>query len=248
MHFRLRATCIHLSLSALLALASALLVLQVWYPGQYRFVSGGLELFTLLIVVDVSLGPLLTFVIADSKKRRTTLLAELAAVCLLQILALAYGMNTVYTARPVVTVFEVDRFRVLTVDQIAVSELPLAPVGLQTLSLTGPRLIGTRAPAVGSESTDALFKGVEGVDIGQRPKFWQPYAASAAQAAAKARPMSVLLTQHSSLNARLIAQMRDMNIDPAKSYFLPVNARGDWVALLDSAGVLLGFLEADGFF
>ena len=48
--------------------------------------------------------------------------------------------------------------------------------------------------------------------------------------------------------AELNSRLRDLKIDPASVAFLPVMARGDWVALLDRGGSIVGFLPVDGFF
>ncbi len=52
----------HLGLSmavAVAATATAVLVLGVCYPYPYREISGGRELFGLIVVMDVMLGPLI---------------------------------------------------------------------------------------------------------------------------------------------------------------------------------------------
>ena len=248
MNIRLRATASHLAFSALLAIVSAILVFRYWYPNQYREVAGGLELFLILISVDIALGPLLTFVIANPAKARRILKIEISVICALQISALIYGMHSVYIARPVVTVFEVDRFRVLTPNEIDTSEFREPSVSYKSLSITGPELLGTRRPQSGAESTDALFKAVEGFDIGQRPRFWQPYQKSSGDALAKSRSVQILLDRYPAEAKKLAAKMRYLNINPEKSRFLPVNARGDWVAVLDEVGQFEGFLPVDGFF
>lgn len=108
---RLRAAAIHLGISALVAAAAAWLVFAVWYPYPYREISGGRELFTLIVVVDVILGPLMTLIIFNRTKPRTELVRDLAVVALIQLAGLGYGLWSVYAARPVHMVFEFDRFR-----------------------------------------------------------------------------------------------------------------------------------------
>src|SRR5262245_31520502 len=66
---RLRAAGIHLGLSALVASLAAALVLGVWYPMPHREVSGGRDLFVLVVSVDLVLGPLITFAIFDRHKK-----------------------------------------------------------------------------------------------------------------------------------------------------------------------------------
>ena len=76
---RLRAAAVHLGLSALVALLAAVLVFFLWYPYPYRVISGGRELFQLVVGVDVIVGPLITFAIFDRAKPRTELRRDLEA-------------------------------------------------------------------------------------------------------------------------------------------------------------------------
>ena len=48
----------------------ALLVFAVWYPYPYREISGGRDLFLLVVAVDVVLGPLITFAVFNRAKPR----------------------------------------------------------------------------------------------------------------------------------------------------------------------------------
>ena len=245
---RARAAAVHLLISLALAALVAALVFGLWYPGAYRLLSGGRELFFLVIAVDVVLGPLLTFAVFDLRKGWPRLRRDLAVIGLIQLGALGYGLYTVLLARPVAMVFEVDRFRVLTSEQIRLSELPQARPEYRTLPLTGPWLLGTRLPSRGPESNDALLTAIDGIDIGQRPPFWQPYSESIADVLKRSRPVAQLLAHYPERSAELQSRLRELGIDSSAATFLPVMARGDWVALLGPAGTILGYLPVDGFF
>ena len=62
-----------------------------WYPYPYRELSGGRELFALVVAVDVVLGPLITLVIFNPAKTRRHLVMDFTVIGLLQVAALAYG-------------------------------------------------------------------------------------------------------------------------------------------------------------
>jgi hypothetical protein len=110
---RFKAAGIHLCISIVIALLAAALVFYFWYPYPYREISGGRELFMILITVDVILGPSITLAIFNRAKPRRELRRDLAIVGLIQLAALGYGLWTVFIARPVHLVFEIDRFRVV---------------------------------------------------------------------------------------------------------------------------------------
>ena len=60
---RLHASGIHLGISLAIAGLMAWLVFGLWYAYPYRDISGGRDLFMLVIAVDVIMGPLITLMI-----------------------------------------------------------------------------------------------------------------------------------------------------------------------------------------
>ncbi len=246
---RARAAGIHLLISAGVAAIAAALVFGIWFPGIYRQVAGGRDLFILITSVDVVLGPLLTFAVFNLKKGWPHLRRDLAIIGVIQLAALIYGLIAVYGARPVAMVFETDRFRVITVAQVEMDELPKARPEYRQLPLTGPWLLGARAPKPGDEANEALFKGLRGIDRAQRPPFWQPYADSTADALARARPLATLLAKYPALSSDVKAELKALKVDEASAKFLPLIGRGgDWVAILDGAGQPVHYVQAEGFF
>lgn len=247
---RARAAAIHLLISSVVAGLAAAMVFGVWYPGIYRVLAGGRELFFLITSVDLVLGPLLTFAVFNEKKGWPHLRRDLGVIALLQLSALVYGLNTVYEARPVATVFEVDRFKVVTVAQVRSSELGQALIPYQHLPMTGPWLLGTRRPKDGGEKTEAIFMALQqGVDLAQRPSFWQPYAQSIPEVLARARPLSLLLAKRPELASGAREDLRSLKLEEGNVRFLPIIGRGgDWVVVIDSKGQLVHYVRADGFF
>lgn len=245
---RAKASLLHFSASLVVALLAATLVFGLWYRWPYRLISGGQELFVLLVSVDIVLGPLLTFAVFDTAKGRRHLTRDLTAIVILQLAALVYGLHTVYEARPVALVFEVDRFRVITAYDVHRPELPEALEQYRRLPLTGPWILGTRKVRDGRENTDALVLGFKGIDIGQRPLFWQPYELSKPDIFKKARSVSVLMERYPTRRSEIEAAMRSAGIQPESATFLPVVARLDWVAVLDKTGDVATYLPLDGFF
>jgi hypothetical protein len=144
--------------------------------------------------------------------------------------------------------FEVDRFRVIAAADVYEPELATAPPAYRSLPLTGPWLLGTRAPRPGEEHSNAVFMVLQGIERADRPTFWQPYADSVPDALAKSRPVSALLARYPARAAELRTTLAEMKADEATARFLPLMARGDWVIVLDAEGRVLAPLRADGFF
>jgi hypothetical protein len=245
---RARAAGIHLTISAAVAMLAAALVFGVWFPGAFRLLAGGRDLFLLVVSVDVVLGPLLTLCVFNLAKGWPRLRRDLAIIATLQTAALAYGLHTVYLARPVALVFEVDRFRVVAANDVNIVELPAARPEYRRLPLTGPWLLSARRAEAGEERNDALFMALRGFDTGQRPPFWRPYEDGKPMVLARARPLSVLIARYPDWRPLIDDKLRELSLPADQARFVPVIARGDWVAVLDATGHVAGFVPLDGFF
>ena len=248
---RLKAAGIHLSVSVVVASLAAALVFGLWYPWPYRIISGGQSLFLLLLSVDLTLGPLLSFVVFDRSKSKSHLVRDLSVIAALQLTGLVYGLYTVFQVRPVAIVFEVDRFRVITNVDVLHEELPEALPELRILSLTGPKILGARDSKNSDEKLRAIELSLKGFDTGTRPSYWLPYSGDLTKTAlTRARALSALYKRYPD-------QAQDIDLEVGKAgrpadelKFLPLMARNaDWSVLLDAkTGEIIGFVPYDGFF
>ncbi|WP_457329366.1 TfpX/TfpZ family type IV pilin accessory protein [Rhizobacter sp. P5_C2] len=247
---RLRATVLHLLFSVLVATAASLLVFVLWYPSPYGALTGGLELFGLLTGVDLILGPLLTAVVANGAKPRRELFRDIAAIAVVQLAALGYGLHTIALARPVVIAFEVDRMRVVTASEVAVDELPSAPADLQHLSWTGPKLIAALKPTSADEQFRSMTLGMSGVDLSMVPKYWADYAQARADVLRVAKPVSVLVQHYPAAAESVRALSAKAGVEVKDLRFLPLmSRRASWVTLVAQPDArIVGHLPLDGFF
>ncbi len=246
---RFRASGIHLGISLAIAVLAGLLVFGIWYPYPYREISGGRELFLILVTVDVLLGPLITFAIFSRAKPLAELRRDLAVVGMIQLAALGYGMWTVFEARPVHLVFEIYRFRVVHAVDVSDELLGKAPPGLATMPVTGPTLLSVRPFKDTKERLDATFADMGGVPIGARPDLWQPYDAARTQVLESAKPLA-------ELQARLPAQAGLVDAAVAKTgrkaeelgYVPMVGRKTFWTVLVDRSNAqVLAFIPLDPF-
>ncbi len=244
-----RAAGIHFVFSLGVAALAAALVFGLWYPYPYRELSGGRELFLIVVAVDVVCGPLLTLVLFNPAKPRAELWRDLGLVALVQLAALGYGLSTVWQARPLFLVMEVDRFKVETATDLDAAALARLVPGLQRAWWTGPVTVGLREPVDAKESATVLFESVQGGrDFAERPEFYLPYDdVVALKSLRRARPLSLFLQKQPGQQAAAKALATEKNADIAQWHYLPVMARQDWVAILDAKGKIQGFLPGDGF-
>jgi hypothetical protein len=247
---RLKPALIHLAASLVVAIAVAAIVFALWYPGVYRNLSGGTELFLLVVGIDWALGPLITFVIFDRRKPAKELRRDVAVVIALQLAAFGYGLHMVSISRPVVLALEEDRFRVVAASGVYEKELPAALPEFRSLSLTGPQLVRSELPMDPVKKSDSLTLGLSGFDLGARPGLWQPWDDKArTEALSHAKPLTALVQRYPDRRTELDAAVSATGRASQALVYLPmITFRGDWVALLVAAkGDVVGFAPFDGF-
>jgi len=239
----------HFLISLAIAGLAAVLVFGYWYPSAFASLAGGLELFTLVVAVDVVCGPLLTLVLYNPVKPRGELVRDLGFVVLIQLAALGYGLQTVWLARPLYLVLETDRFRVITAPDVGMRELHGLPKELRPQFFSGPMTIGLRLPKDETERMTVLLESVSGGrDYAQRPEFFVPYTPEVGlRALSRFKPLERYLNVHPEQRKKAedMAMMRGLQVSTLR--YLPVVGREDWIALLDTQAQIVGFLKGDGF-
>lgn len=247
---RFKAAGLHLLVSAVVAALAAALVFLIWYPPPFATLAGGTSLFLLIVSVDVVLGPALTAVVANPLKTRQALARDLAVIVIVQLAAFGYGLYTMALARPVLLVFEVDRFRVVAAADVEPDALREAPEALRSLSWTGPRMAAAVKPTDPDEQMRAIELGLAGLDLAMQPRYWREYAAHADAAWRKARPVSVLLARHPQRAAEVEAIAQAAGRPAQELRFLPlVSRRESWVSLIAPPDArVVEHLPVDGFF
>lgn len=169
---RFKAFLLHLLCSLAIALGALGLVFGVWYPAPLHLALAVTNIFVLLLVVDVTLGPLLTLVVYKPGKK--SLKFDLAVIVALQLAALSYGLWTVAQGRPAWLVFNADRFDVVQVVDIDARRLAQALPEYQAPSWFGPMWVAALRPENAERRNEVLFEAaLGGSDIAQRPELYQ---------------------------------------------------------------------------
>lgn len=243
---------VHLALGALIACMIAFVIFWIWYPYPYDEFSGGRNLFLLLIGVDLVCGPVLTLLLYTKSKSTKLLLIDLTLILVLQIGAMVYGVTTVWQARPVYLVAEIDRLKVVTqadINGLDPSTLAVLPEELRTSIWHRPLVVGIRDPQSVEEKNKVMFESVQGGrDYAERPEFYIAYGEPSAQRSLeKGRVLTHFGKKYPSLQPDLeqYAASKGRSLDKIK--YLPVIARQDWIAILDEKGYVDVFMKGDGF-
>ena len=247
---RSKAATVHLVICGIVVSLAAALVFLIWFPYPYRALSGGQSLFLLVVSVDLVLGPVLTWIVFDKRKPRAELVRDLAVVGLLQLSALGYGLWSVYQARPVYLVHEVDRFVVVSAADVDPVDLPLATPNFQSLPFAGVATIGLRPHRDAGERLKSLELALAGKGQPVRPEYWQPLSA-ANRDMMRARAQTVRALMDRSPEDRMLLQewLRQNERAEDQLLVLPVESRSlFWAALLDVKTLaIVGYVPIDPF-
>ena len=227
---RWAAAGLHLLISVLIALIVVAAMFFLWYPTPYFQAMGGGGLLMLVTGVDVVLGPLITLIIFNTKKK--SLKFDLTCVAIVQMVALAYGVSTMFQARPVYTVFNKDRFDVIIAADVNSTErAKVTDPAYKSLPFTGPQTVSMDMPSDAKEMQRML---VSGIDVRAFSQYYATFDSKAKEAAAASKPISDWQKTHSATAEKLESFLSAKAIDETKVGFLPLYTRNeDMTVVLD---------------
>jgi len=105
---RIGAFLVHLSISALVFLLLAYVVLFIWYPDFFFTTDGGWQGIRIIAAVDLVLGPTLTLIVF--RKGKPGLRTDLTLIGVFQSACLIAGIFIVYAERPIAMVYSDGQF------------------------------------------------------------------------------------------------------------------------------------------
>ena len=125
---KLKASAIHLGVSAVIFLGILYFILIEWYPGAFFYAEGGWKGVKLMVMVDLVLGPSLTLIIYNYTKSKKEIFVDFSFIAIVQISALIWGGLQVYSERPVAMVMWEGVFYTVTEDYYAKQGIDLKDV------------------------------------------------------------------------------------------------------------------------
>src|ERR1700683_2531919 len=177
MKFRFKAFGLHLLGSAtVLTLVLGTLYLG-WYHWPGWYLAGVSQVVLVLAGVDLCLGPLLTLVIANPRKKRRELARDVAIIVAVQLCALVYGAISLWNGRPLYYAFSENVLQLVQAYDFDAHEvasareqhLQLAP---QWYSL--PRWIWAPLPSDADEATRIVGSAIAGgADVVSMPRYFK---------------------------------------------------------------------------
>ncbi|MEI7445268.1 MAG: TfpX/TfpZ family type IV pilin accessory protein [Burkholderiales bacterium] len=232
---RMRAAGIHLLICLAVAAVVSVVVFGAWYPGPMPSLLGVGAILAIVIGVDVIVGPIFTLLVFDRSKPR--LKWDLTAIGVVQIVALIYGVHTLYQGRPAFIVLAKDRFEVTSPadlrpeDREAARDNPHAKI-----DPLRPRWIAARLPESQDErmaiSLEALSNGR---DIQHHPKLYVDYASERDTALERALPIARLRTLNPGRAAEIDALVAASGRAEGDLRYLPLRGpANDGAVLIDA--------------
>ncbi len=203
----------------------------------------------MLISVDVVVGPLLTWLVFNRRKPTSELRRDPSIIALLQLVALGYGLWSMYLARPVYLIHEVDRFVTISAADIDPADLKDASPEFRSTPHFGLRTLGLRDAKDQDEKLKALSLSLVGKDLSLQPRFWQQLSGANKEAILKgSKPLDELRARSEVAKKVVDEWLRGQTGALADLRYFPLVARENfWTVVLDKDLKMVGYLPIDPF-
>ena len=221
---KLKAFFIHLAISLLIVLATYFLIHLLWYPTPLFKATDAGKIFIMILLVDLILGPLLTFVVY--KKHKRTLKMDLTVIVLIQLSALGYGLYSVYQARPVWIAYVVDRFELVRANDILEEDEQI-----YHLPKFGPKYIYVDLAGLSAtEKLDSILdETTYDISPSQKPKLYNDFELAKPLIIKNTQDINFLNSYNNSMEVRKFLEKH-----PTADSFVPLKANAvDMTALID---------------
>ncbi len=252
MKFRFKMFGWHLACSVVLLTA----VLGGLYLGWYRwpgwYLANALRVTPILVSVDVALGPLLTFLIANPAKPRQELARDISIIAIVQLIALGYGVSTLWNGRPLYYTFSEDRLQLVQASDLDAEERALAQKQNPELAphwYSLPRWVFAPLPEQESAKQAIIEAAVEGGnDVIQMPRYFQPWERGLGQLKAQLKTIEEQRDySFHNKKPRLRQMMQEQGFSPdAKATILMTGQSPPMLVIFDPASMRIGgYLRSD---
>ncbi len=181
----------HLAGSIVVVLLLMGIIYTIWFPNNLIYVTDTNKILAIIILVDISIGPFLTFIIYNEQKKE--LKRDILIILLIQISALVYGVHVISNSRPAYIVFAIDRFEITYISQLSKAELnktKTLPFNKKPKPWERPTWISAELPSDPAERSELLFQAIDGRDLAQTPKYFRPLENANELIKKKAQPIN----------------------------------------------------------
>lgn len=225
---KIKAFFIHFALSLTIVSFVIALVIYFWYPLEYLGLTRFKTVALLIMSVDLVMGPVLTFVVFNSKKK--SLRFDLAVIAVLQFSALAYGIHTLFIDHPVYITFNKDRFTIVQARDAKPEKAKLDEFKISKLS--SAKIAYAKMPEDKEEENKLLFDVLNGKpDLDQRTEYYEPYEENIDSVLAKSLdPKLIFPKENAHPEAQTFLNKHDGKIEDFA--FVPLSAPSKFAILV----------------
>jgi hypothetical protein len=171
---RFQAFGYHFLVSAIALSSIFAIVRWVWYPSELFSAANGSDLFQILALVDVILGPLIMLIIFNPKK--ASLKFDVTCVLVCQLAFMGYGAWSIYITRPAFIVYTDNQFVLMKATELESKDLDSARnPNFKSLPNFGPVVVGTQLTDAKTDRQKLPIAGIEDVGVQNLPQYYAPY-------------------------------------------------------------------------
>jgi len=167
---KFKASFIHFSLSAVILSLIMALIVYFWFPTPFLGISDFKEIALILISVDLVLGPLLTFIAYNPSKKSLKL--DLSVIVAIQIMALSYGLYSLYLSHPLYISYYDKGFTLISTYQATPEKAKHKDFKISKLSSPKISFLNLDDKMKNQLFTEMLNGGA---NIEARAEFYEPY-------------------------------------------------------------------------
>ena len=243
---KIKAFSIHLAVSTTIVGIVVALIFFFWYPKPYFEANGAWTVLKVLIMVDLVMGPMMTLIIY--KKGKKTLVFDMSVIFAIQLAALIYGVNVIYTQRPYYLVFAVDRFEIVSLAEIDESQIKYPELELENKPSNDLILAFADFPEDVEERNKLMFEAADGKpDIERRPEYYKPYLPNVNKVMERAKTLNELIKANENNKRKVEEFLKKHDRQADGLVFFPIVGRNTDLALVvdQVTGLPLGAISAD---
>ena len=228
----------HLFISLLIALLVVGLVFFIWYPSPLATAVGVTQIFLMMLVIDVIVGPILGLLVYKEGKK--SLKFDLTVIILLQLSALFYGIYSIEQGRPAWIVFNVDRFELIRKNEIMDQNINQTQPQFQQPSWLKPQFVATEfSKNIEQHNNDMFAEVLSGISIAQRPERYVDFIQAKEQIQQREQKLDLLQQYNNKPDVEKILAKY-----PQATAFLPLKASAvDMTVLVDQKSNVIKIVD-----
>jgi hypothetical protein len=249
--FRFKAFGLHVAASTCLFLLALGTLYLGWYRWPGWYLTGATNIVLLMAGIDVVLGPVLTFTIANPQKPRRELARDISIIALVQLAAMGYGATTLWNGRPLYYTFSTRFLEMVQASDLSAGQIALGRQlnpDFAPFWYSLPRWIYAPLPDDAKMAQQIVQSSITGGDdVIQMPRYFRPWEQGVPELRKQLRPVAQMTEL--SVHEREVAgeRMRALGVTADQPVALPMMGRAKpLVGVVDPAtGRIRAILRVD---